>query len=417
MVLLRKNDAPVGLRDYRPISLIHSFGKLVSKALVLRLAPFMNALVKPNQTAFIKGRRIHDNFRSVNLYCRWLHARHHLCILLKVDIAKAFDSVAWSFLLEVLEHMWFLQCWRDWTASILSSASTKILVNGRLGRRICHARGLRQGDPLSRCYSCLLWRCSTPLLQKRTRRVFCLLCQAMASACGRPRPVPCTHAGGLPLHPRHPRPLRGRIRTNHQPGQVSRLTDLVHGRGRRAGAARVSVPALALSMCYLGTPLLVRRLRHSDEQRLVDAVASRIPTWKGKMMNAARRTTLTRATLFAIPLHMSTTCSLSTWAIWLIDIRRHAFLWSGMDSVAGGQCKVAWPIVCAPRCYGGMGVPDLWILGFALRLRWEWQKRATDAPAWMRLPSRPEKLVNAVFSCSVRIDLEDGASALFWTDS
>jgi hypothetical protein len=51
--------------------------------------------------------------------------------------------------LEVLEHIGFLQCWRDWTAAILSSASTKILVNSRLGRRICHACGLRQGDPLS----------------------------------------------------------------------------------------------------------------------------------------------------------------------------------------------------------------------------------------------------------------------------
>jgi hypothetical protein len=105
---------------------------------------------------FIKGRRIHDNFRSVQLYCRWLHARRHACILLKIDIAKAFDSVAWPFLLEVLEHLGFPRCWRDWVAAILSSASTKVLVNGRLGRRICHARGLRQGDPLSPTVVCIL---------------------------------------------------------------------------------------------------------------------------------------------------------------------------------------------------------------------------------------------------------------------
>ena len=109
----------------------------------------MGLLVRPNQTAFIKGRRIHDNFCSVQLYRHWLHVKHHSCILLKVDIAKAFDSVAWPFLLEVLEHMGFPQSWRDWTATILSSASTKALVNGCLSRRICHARGLRQGDPLS----------------------------------------------------------------------------------------------------------------------------------------------------------------------------------------------------------------------------------------------------------------------------
>jgi len=32
---------------------------------------------------------------------------------------------------------------------MLSSASTRIILNGSPGRRICHARGLRQGDPLS----------------------------------------------------------------------------------------------------------------------------------------------------------------------------------------------------------------------------------------------------------------------------
>lgn len=33
---------------------------------------------------------------------------------------------------------------------MLRTASTKVLVNGRPGRRICHARGLRQGDA-ARC--------------------------------------------------------------------------------------------------------------------------------------------------------------------------------------------------------------------------------------------------------------------------
>jgi hypothetical protein len=113
MVLLRKKETPASLKDYRPISLIHSFGKLVKKGLAMRLAQFMDGLVRHNQTAFIKGRRIHDHFRSVQLYCRWLHSRQHACILLKIDIAKAFDSVAWPFLLEVLEHMGFSLSWRN----------------------------------------------------------------------------------------------------------------------------------------------------------------------------------------------------------------------------------------------------------------------------------------------------------------
>jgi hypothetical protein len=149
MVLIHKSSNPLGLRDYRPISLIHTVGKLFVKTLALRLAPRMPALVSANQTAFIKGRRIHENFRTVQLTCRWLHARRAPTVLLKVDLSKAFDTVAWSFLLEILARLGFPLRWRDWISYLLSTATTRVQVNGRPGRRIYHAQGLRQGDPLS----------------------------------------------------------------------------------------------------------------------------------------------------------------------------------------------------------------------------------------------------------------------------
>ena len=46
MVLLHKNQQPEGLKDYRPISLIHSAGKLIAKGLALRLAFRMSEIVK-----------------------------------------------------------------------------------------------------------------------------------------------------------------------------------------------------------------------------------------------------------------------------------------------------------------------------------------------------------------------------------
>ena len=143
MVLLRKKDNPEEIRDFRPISLIHSFGKLVTKCMVNRLVGIHDRLVRRNQSAFIKGRSIHDNFRAVNLACKVVHATRTPCVLLKIDIVKAFDTVSWEFLLDVLQHMGFgLRC-RNWVATALSSASTRILLNGKAGRRVCHARGLR----------------------------------------------------------------------------------------------------------------------------------------------------------------------------------------------------------------------------------------------------------------------------------
>jgi len=98
-------------------------------------------------------------------------------------------------------------------------------------------------------------------------------------------------------------------------------------------------------------------------------------------------------TLSASPVHNSIACCLSQWAITQIDKRRQAFLWAGTNTVSGGKCKVAWPIVCRPTDLGGLGVLDLRFFGFALRLRWEWLSRAEPQRCWVSLPSRAERSV------------------------
>lgn len=149
MVLLRKKQDAFAVGDYRPISLIHSFAKLFTKVLARRLAPHMNDLVKRNRSALIQSRLIHENYKAVRLTAKLPHRGKIPSSLIKVDIAKAFDTVNWRFLLSLLHHLGFSRRWLDWISLMLSSASTKVILNGSPGRRICHARGLRQGDPLS----------------------------------------------------------------------------------------------------------------------------------------------------------------------------------------------------------------------------------------------------------------------------
>jgi hypothetical protein len=75
MTLLPKTLEAATVKDFRPISLIHVVGKLVSKVLATRLAPKLHNLVWANQSAFIKGRLIQDNFRMVQSTAELLHAR------------------------------------------------------------------------------------------------------------------------------------------------------------------------------------------------------------------------------------------------------------------------------------------------------------------------------------------------------
>jgi retron-type reverse transcriptase len=87
----------------RSVSFIHSFAKLISKALALWLAPHMDNLVSYSQSAIIKHRCIQDNFLYVRNLARAYHRKKTHALLLKLDITKAFDSVSWAYLLEMMQ--------------------------------------------------------------------------------------------------------------------------------------------------------------------------------------------------------------------------------------------------------------------------------------------------------------------------
>jgi hypothetical protein len=137
------------VKDFRPISLVHSFAKLDTKILANRLGKKLNNMVSPIQSAFIKGRFIQDNFMLVQQTARLFHSQSKARLLFKLDISKAFDSISWAFLIEVMKHMGFGDLWRDIICGLLGSSSTQVILNGCPGKRIQHRRGLRQGDPLS----------------------------------------------------------------------------------------------------------------------------------------------------------------------------------------------------------------------------------------------------------------------------
>ena len=54
VMLIPKKDGAYSVSDFRPISLIHSFAKIIAMVLAMRLAPHMNSLVSKSQSAFIK---------------------------------------------------------------------------------------------------------------------------------------------------------------------------------------------------------------------------------------------------------------------------------------------------------------------------------------------------------------------------
>jgi hypothetical protein len=105
-------------------------------------------MVSNYQIAFIKKRSIHDNFLYVQSTIREMHRHKTPTLFMKLDIHKAFDTINWSYLIEVLRALGFGQRWHEWVSILFRTTTSSVLINGRLGPKLFPCQGVRQGDTL-----------------------------------------------------------------------------------------------------------------------------------------------------------------------------------------------------------------------------------------------------------------------------
>nr|GEY52774.1 RNA-directed DNA polymerase, eukaryota [Tanacetum cinerariifolium] len=137
------------VNDYHPISLIRSVYKVITKILANRLAVVIADIVSDTQSAFIAERQILDGPFILNEVLHWCKRKNKKAMFFKVDFAKAYDSVRWDYLIDVLEAFGFGPTWCKWIRGTFCFAKASVLVNGRPSNEFQFHRGLKQGDPLS----------------------------------------------------------------------------------------------------------------------------------------------------------------------------------------------------------------------------------------------------------------------------
>ena len=149
IALIPKVDSPQRLNDFRPISLVGSLYKILAKVLANRLQMVIGSVISDSQSAFIKGRQILDGILVANEIVDEARRRKKELLLFKVDFEKAYDSIDWGYLQEVMLKMGFSTLWRKWIKECVETATTSVLVNGSPTGEFQLGRGLRQGNPLS----------------------------------------------------------------------------------------------------------------------------------------------------------------------------------------------------------------------------------------------------------------------------
>ena len=137
------------LKNWRPISLLNTDYKILTKLLAHRLQIVIPNIVSSNQTGYIKNRYAGENIRTIADIMRYTSLQNVPSILLQLDFEKAFDSVSWDFLHHTLKKYNFGPKFRKWIKIIYNKPEFCVTNNGYHSQFITMGRGIRQGCPIS----------------------------------------------------------------------------------------------------------------------------------------------------------------------------------------------------------------------------------------------------------------------------
>lgn len=421
VVLIPKVEVATDPKDYRPISLIHSFAKLLTKVLAMRLSVYIDKLISTAQSAFIRKRCIQDNFTYVRGLARHYRRTRTLVCLIKFDITKAFDSVSWEYILQLLVVRGFPARLNDWLSILLRTSSSVVLLNGCLGDSIKHRRGLRKGDPLSPYLFILAIDVLNSIFNYATEHGF------LSRLKGRQARLRISMYADNAV-----------VFTNPSRSDVSCIMAIMRAFGDATGLhinmhkstvapircqgldmdevlSDFPGPRVNFPIQYLGLPLTLGRLKMVHLQYIHDRAKARVSGWQGRLLNVAGRRELVRSVLSSLPVYALTALKLPKNFLKELDKLRRRFLWAGDKELTGGKCKVAWTNVCKPIVYGGLGIVELERFGRALRLRWLWYAWDSRSRPWEGLDLPVDKDDIALFNAATVVAVGNGQRASFWS--
>ncbi|CAN6206059.1 unnamed protein product [Urochloa humidicola] len=330
--------------------------------LTTRLQHDIPKLIDVDQTGFIHGRSLSENLIYALELVQCCHRRKLPTLVLKLDFAKAFDTVSWSCLLATMSALGFPQEWCDWISDMLTSSKLAVLVNGRPGPWFSCKRGVRQGDPLSPYLFLLVADVLQRLVknngQIRHPAADDLPCPILQYADDTLIVLKADHNDlqhiwdTLDLFSRFTR-----LKINYNKSTIVPI----HVPEDEAASLQ-SVLGCQLGgfpQTYLGLPLSCDKLKLSAFSPLIAKADRYLSGWQASFLNPMGRTVLVNTVIDSQLIHSMSVFLLPQGVLDAFDRRRRAFLWSGEESVSGAQCLVAWEQACLPKHLGGLSIKNI----------------------------------------------------------
>ena len=135
--------------NYRPITLLNCGYKIISKVINNRIYDLLPKLVNYNQSGFIRGRNIGDNIQLMFDIIDYANRKKVPGAVLSIDLCKAFDSLKWSFIFEMLKLYGFGSKIINWIKILYKKSKCQVINNNYLSHFFDIKKGVRQGNPFS----------------------------------------------------------------------------------------------------------------------------------------------------------------------------------------------------------------------------------------------------------------------------
>lgn len=391
LTLIPKVQYPQSVSEFRPIACCNTLYKGITKLISARLKHILPHIISPNQAGFIQGRQIFHNISIVqDLVGVYNRKSTPPCCMIKVDIRKAYDSVDWGFLQEMLVAMNFPQKFIGWIMACVSSTSFSLCINGSTYGFFQGKRGLRQGDPMSPLLFVICMEYLSRLLNyagKQKGYNFHYRCKSLALnhlVFADDLIIFCKgDYESIMWNLRSLATFAASSGLNANAGKSAIYTCNMDEGVKQKVLQTTKYNEEALPFSYLGVKISAKKLGKDDCQFLIDKIASRLRTWGVRSLSYAGRAQLVNSVLLNLHSYWASILVLPKKVIEGVITACRNYLWDGKMS-SSKTPLIAWDLICRDKKMGGLGYKESHTWNLALLGKYIWSIATKADNLWVK---------------------------------